>query len=65
MLLEQPVYIEATEIEIPSPLFNALFMVWHTRSHFFDEKVSLRQLLDWALLMKFYKQDGLDWSEFQ
>lgn len=65
MLLEQPIYIKGTQVEIPSPMFNALFMVWHTRSHFFDEKVSLRQLLDWALLMNFYKQEELDWDEFQ
>lgn len=65
MLAECPLYIKGTQLEIPTPMFNALFMVWHTRSHFFDEKVSLRQLLDWALLMNFYKQDGLDWNEFQ
>ena len=65
MLLEQPIYIKGTQVEIPSPMFNALFMVWHTRSHFFDEKVTLRQLLDWALLMNFYKNEGLDWDEFQ
>lgn len=65
MLSENPLYINGTQIEMPNPMFNALFMLWHIRSHFFEEKVTLRQLLDWALLMNFYKRNGVDWNKFQ
>lgn len=40
----------------PTPDFNALFLPWHVSAHFAFEKVTLRQLLDWAL---FIWKDGL------
>ena len=57
-------YIYDSFIERPSPLFNALFLTHHARSHFFDERVSLRQVIDWAMLISFYGNDGLDWNRF-
>lgn len=57
-------YLDDSYIEKPTPLFNALFLTHHTRSHFFDERVSLRQVIDWAMLMKYYGKDGLDWDKF-
>lgn len=52
-------------IEKPSPIFNALLLTHHARSHFFDERVSLRQVVDWAMLMKYYGRDGVDWNDFE
>lgn len=57
-------YLDDSYIEKPSPLFNALFLTHHARSHFFDERVSLRQVIDWAMLMNYYGRDGLDWGKF-
>lgn len=57
-------YLDDSYIEKPSPLFNALFLTHHARSHFFDERVSLRQVVDWAMLMNYYGKDGLDWEKF-
>lgn len=57
-------YVDDSYIEKPTPLFNALFLTHHARSHFFDERVSLRQVIDWAMLLKYYGKDGLDWGEF-
>lgn len=57
-------YLDDSFIEKPSPLFNALFLTHHARSHFFDERVSLRQVVDWAMLMNCYGRDGLDWEKF-
>lgn len=58
-------FIEDSYIEKPTPLFNALFLTYHARSHFFDERVSLKQVVDWAMLMKYYGKDGVDWREFE
>lgn len=58
-------YLADSYIERPTPLFNALFLTHHARSHFFDERVSLRQVVDWAMLMKYYGKDGVDWREFE
>lgn len=35
----------------PMANFNALFLPWHVSAHFAFEKVTLRQLLDWALFL--------------
>lgn len=35
----------------PSANFNALFLPWHVSAHFEFERVTLRQLLDWALFL--------------
>lgn len=36
---------------IPTADFNALFLPWHVSAHFALERVTLRQLLDWALFL--------------
>lgn len=58
-------FLAGSYIEKPSPLFNALFLTHHARSHFFDERVSLRQVVDWAMLMKYYGRKGVDWKDFE
>lgn len=35
----------------PLANFNALFLPWHVSAHFAFERVTLRQLLDWALFL--------------
>ena len=57
-------YLDDSHIEKPCPLFNALFLTHHARSHFFDERVTLRHVVDWAMLMNYYGRDGLYWEEF-
>lgn len=52
-----------TKIEMPSPLFNALFMNHHSLSHFLSEGIRLRHILDWALFLKM-EQHNLDWARF-
>lgn len=34
-------------IDLPSPTFNAIFMMWHMASHLCSSRISLRQLCDW------------------
>lgn len=39
-------------INFPCPLFTALFVGWHAYEHFLQEKIELRQVVDWALSLK-------------
>ena len=52
-----------TKIEMPSPMFNALFMSHHSLTHFLSEGVRLRHILDWAMFLE-KEQDNLDWERF-
>ena len=36
----------------PCPAFMALFVGWHAYEHFLQEKINLRQVIDWALALK-------------
>lgn len=52
-----------TKIEMPSKMFNALFMNHHSLTHFLSEGIRLRHILDWALFLK-NEQNNLDWERF-
>ena len=52
-----------TRIEMPSPMFNALFMNHHSLTHFLSEGIRLRHILDWALFLR-TEQHNLDWERF-
>ena len=52
-----------TKIEMPSPMFNAIFLNYHSLTHFLSEGIRLRHLLDWALFLK-AEQKKLDWKRF-
>lgn len=52
-----------TEIFLPSPDLNALFIARHCAAHFAAEKMNLRQLLDWALFAAGHHQE-VDWNLF-
>ena len=52
-----------TKIEMPSALFNAIFLNHHSLTHFLSEGIRLRHLLDWALFLK-AEQSNLDWVRF-
>lgn len=52
-----------TRIEMPSAMFNGLFMIHHAQTHFLSEGIRLRHILDWALFLR-REQEGLDWERF-
>ena len=39
-------------IFFPSPTLNAIFLPYHMAGHFREEKVTLRQILDWMMFLK-------------
>ena len=55
--------IDGTGALLPPPMFNALFLTYHAMTHFLEEGLKLKQILDWAM---FLKKDGdkVDWEEF-
>ena len=52
-----------SKIEMPSPMFNALFLNHHALTHFLSEGIRLRHILDWALFLC-SEQENLDWERF-
>lgn len=52
--------INSEKIYLPSPNLHALFLLRHTMGHFAAEHVQLRQILDWAFLVKCHSKE-IDW----
>ena len=52
-----------TNVLLPPPMFNALFLTYHALSHFLEEGLKLKQLIDWAMFLK-KDADKLDWPRF-
>lgn len=52
-----------SKIEMPSAMFNGLFMLHHALTHFLSEGIRLRHILDWALFLR-REQDSLEWGRF-
>ncbi len=55
--------LPGTEAMLPPPMFNALFLTYHALSHFLEEGLRLKQVLDWAMFLK-RDADKVDWNEF-
>lgn len=60
---EECEYLFGSKIEMPSPMFNAIFLNHHSLTHFLSEGIRLRHILDWALFIK-EEQNRLDWRRF-
>lgn len=52
-----------TEVLLPPPMFNALFLSYHALTHFLEEGLRLKQLLDWAMFLK-RDANKIDWPLF-
>ena len=48
---------------MPSAQFNACFLTYHGLHHFLSEGLRMKQILDWAMLLK-TEQDKVDWPAF-
>lgn len=56
------VEIDEQMVFVPSPDFNALFLLRHTAAHFAAEEMSLRQILDWGTFVQ-RNYDRIDWED--
>ncbi len=52
--------VGAQEVSLPSPDFNALFLMRHMAVHFAAVEIGLRHLADWAMFLK-ADGDKVDW----
>lgn len=48
-------------ILLPSPNFNAYFLLRHSSGHFATERITIRHLLDWGFFVEKY-YDAIDWD---
>lgn len=55
--------LSTTSALLPPPMFNALFLTYHAMTHFLEEGLKLKQILDWAMFLK-READKVDWTEF-
>ncbi len=55
--------IGETQLENPSPMFNALFLTHHAKGHFLYEGIALRHLCDWAMFVHRHCEE-MDWGKF-
>lgn len=52
-----------TGVLLPPPMFNALFLTYHSMTHFLEEGLHLKQIVDWAMFIQ-RDADKVDWAEF-
>lgn len=55
--------IEGVEVSVPSATFNALYLLRHAGQHFATERLLLRQILDWGLMVQNSKDIDWDWVQ--
>ena len=55
------VEIGGERVYLPSPNLHALFLLKHLVSHFASERITLRQLLDWAFFVEKHTKE-IDWE---
>lgn len=60
----ETICLSGEKIFLPSPDFNALFLLRHAAVHFAAVKMGLRQVLDWALFVQRY-HTRIDWPQLE
>lgn len=53
--------VGGSEVYLPSPNLNALFLLRHAASHFASTELNFRQVIDWLLFVKHHHAD-IDWA---
>lgn len=63
LLTDKPYYYDDTSVQVPSPLFNAIFLTYHALEHFVTEGLRLKQVMDWAAFLQ-SNSEKVDWLRF-
>lgn len=58
----ETICLKDTEIHLPSPSFNALFLLRHAAAHFAAAEIGIRHIADWGMFIRRYC-DKIDWTE--
>lgn len=53
--------VEGTQIYLPSPDFNVIFLMRHMGQHFSGEHLNMRQVLDWGFFIRKHHEE-IDWD---
>lgn len=56
-------FLQDTNVLLPPPMFNAVFLSYHAQAHFLAEGLLLKQLVDWAMFLQ-KDQKRVDWDTF-
>lgn len=59
---EETIEVLGNKVKLPSPKFNAFFILRHNAIHYAIESINIRHLLDWAMFVKKYR-NMLNWDE--
>lgn len=58
-----PVYFDGSKLALPPLMFQAVFLIEHACGHFLYEKMSLKNICDWACFCK-ANHHQFNWDEF-
>ena len=58
-----PEYLDGSKLALPPLMFQSLFLIEHACAHFLYEKMSIKNICDWACFRK-ANMNQLDWDEF-
>ncbi len=56
--------VDGNTVYLPSPDFNALFLLRHAAAHFAAVNIALRHIVDWAMFVQRYHKE-IDWMQFE
>ena len=55
--------VNGHEFPVPAVSFNAVYQLVHIYRHLFDEGIGLRQILDYYMVLRKLREDGLEFRE--
>lgn len=60
----EAIQVGKAEVDLPSPDFNALFLLRHAAAHFAAVEIGLRHVVDWTMFVARYA-DRVDWRALE
>ena len=60
----EPKYIGKSYLQVPTEMFNTVYILAHAQEHFFEDGITLKHVCDWAMVQKTYAYK-VDWEEWK
>ena len=57
----EPKYIGKSYLQVPTEIFNTVYILAHAQEHFFEEGITMKHVCDWAMVLNTYA-NKLDWE---
>lgn len=64
LLSDKTIVIEGVKIQVPTPIFDVIFVFLHLYHHFINGGIGLRHLCDWTMLLHSHR-DAIDTDELE